>query len=142
MHSKRIKLAVAAGIVAIGLVSSATPGASSPQRRDRASEYPLQVIAVSTDPRRPKAGKRFTALIGIVNQETGDLVQSGDVACPARIGNHGIRVRDKAFVDGTGIAGCTWAIPAKAGGKRLRARVEVYSDEGTVRVPLSRAIRP
>src|SRR2546428_1027128 len=104
MHSKSLRLGVAAAIVAAGLVSFATPGASSPQRHERASEYPLQVIAVQTDPRRPKAGKRFTVLIGIVNQETGDVVQSGNVACPARIGSHGIRVKDKAFVDGVGIA--------------------------------------
>src|SRR6266545_4551607 len=99
------------------------------------------VAAGQTDPKRPKAGKPFTAMIGIVNQETQDLVQSGTVRCPARIGRRGVRVARKLFVDGTGIAACTWVIPAKAG-KRLIARVEVTSDEGFVKASFSKVIRP
>jgi len=142
MYCKSIlKLVVAGAIVAAGLVSYATPGASAPGRRARATDYPLQVVAVQTDPKRPKAGKPFTAMIGIVNQETQDLVQSGTVSCPARIGRRGVRVARKLFVDGTGIAACTWVIPAKAG-KRLIARVEVTSDEGFVKASFSKVIRP
>ena len=143
MHGRFIpKSVVSAAIVAAGLISYTTPGASAPDRRARATEYPLQVIVVKSDPKRPKAGKPFTAMIGIVNQETGYVMQSGDVACPARIGGHGVRMTDKAFIDGAGIAVCTWAIPAKAGGKRMVAKVEVSSEEGTVRSRLLRVVRP
>jgi hypothetical protein len=143
MHGRSIpKLVVAGAIVAAGLISYVTPGASAPDRRARATEYPLQVIVVQSEPKRPKAGKPFTAMIGIVNQETEDVLQSGDVACPARIGGHGVRMTDKGFVDGAGIALCTWMIPAKAGGKQMVAKVEVYSDEGTVRSRLLRVVRP
>jgi hypothetical protein len=135
------RVVVAAAIVAAGLISNVTPGASAPDRRARATEYPLQVIVVETEPKRPKAGKPFTALIGIVNEETFAPLQSGDVACPARIGSRGVRVIDKSFIDGAGIAGCTWMIPAKAGSKRLVARVEVYSDEGSVTSRVSKVIR-
>ncbi len=135
------RLAVSVAIVTAGLAASATPGAGAPGRQDRADEYPLAVVAVQTDPKRPKAGKPFTAMIGIVNQDTQEVVQSGDVACPAQIGHHGIRRVDKGFVTGTGIAMCTWAIPAKAGGKHLVAKVEVYSDEGTVRSRFLRVVR-
>jgi hypothetical protein len=94
-----------------------------------------------TDPKRPKAGLEFTALIGILNQDTQEPVQSGEVACPARIGHRGLRMKHKAFISGNGIAACSWAIPAKAGGKSMVAMVEVYSDEGTVRSRFLRVIR-
>src|SRR5919109_1247630 len=143
MDSKRkrlfLGLALAATLTA-GLASAAS-GASFPNGPARGSEYPVQVIATSTQPKQPKAGKPFTALIGIVNEETGLPVESGEVACPARVGNRGVRMVDKAFVDGTGIAGCTWKIPALAGGKRMVAKVEVYSDEGTVRSRFFRVVR-
>lgn len=142
MHGKSIKLVLAVAIVAAGLVSYATPGASAPDRRGQAAEYPLLVIVTKTQPQRPKAGKPFTALVGVVNQETEDVVQSADVACPASIGRRGVRMIEKTFVDSTGIAGCTWMIPAKAGGKHLVAKVEIYSDEGTVRSRFLRVIRP
>ena len=142
MYGKRGTLLLAsAAILAAGLASVAS-GAGSGNRPARASEYPLLVVAVKTDPKRPKAGKPFTALIGILNQDTGEPVQSGQVSCPARIGHRGVRMMDKAFVDGTGIAGCTWMIPARSGRKHMVAKVEVYSDEGTVRSQFLRVVRP
>jgi hypothetical protein len=100
------------------------------------------VVVTKTDPKRPKAGKPFTALIGILNQDTGEPVQTGEVACPARVGHRGIRMMDKAFIDGAGVAGCTWMIPARSGRKHMVAKVEVYSDEGTVRSQFLRVIHP
>jgi hypothetical protein len=142
MHGMFIpRLVVAGAVVAAGLISYVTPGASAPDRRARATEYPLQIIVVETEPKRPKAGKPFTAIIGILNEETAAPVQSGEVTCPARIGARGVRVVEKSFIDGVGIAGCTWRMPAKAGGKRLLARVEVYSDEGSVTSRISKVIR-
>ncbi|HMJ00696.1 MAG TPA: hypothetical protein VK488_12735 [Gaiellaceae bacterium] len=135
------RFAVTVGIVAAGLAAYATPGVGAPDRHARGAEYPLSVIAVQTEPQRPKAGKPFTAMIGIVNEETGGVVQSGDVTCPARIGQHAARVIDKGFIDGGGIAMCTWMVPRKAGGKRMVAKVEVYSDEGTVRSRFLRVVR-
>ena len=135
------RLAVTIGIVAVGLTAYATPGVGAPNRHARGAEYPLSVIVVQTDPQRPKAGKPFTAMIGIVNEETGGVVQSGDVTCPARIGQRAARVTDKGFIDGAGIAMCTWMVPRKAGGKRMVAKVEVYSDEGTVRSRFVRVVR-
>jgi hypothetical protein len=80
-------------------------------------------------------------MIGVFNQETNDIVHSAQVACPARIGHRGLRMTDKVFVPDTGIGGCTWAIPSKAGGKSMVATVEVYSDEGTVRSRFLRVVR-
>ena len=142
MYGKRETLLLASvAILAAGLASVAS-GAGSADRPARASEYPLTVVVTKTDPKRPKAGKPFTALIGILNEETGEPVQTGDVACPARIGHRGIRVIDKGFAEGVGIAGCTWMIPARSGRKHMVAKVEVYSDEGTVRSQFLRVIRP
>lgn len=144
MSPKRstVFLGLALGATLAAGLASVASGASAPNAPARASEYPLEVIATQTVPHRPKAGKPFTALVGIINAETSLPVESGDVACPARIGHRGIRVIEKAFADGTGIAGCTWRIPAGAGGKRMVAKIEVYSDEGTVRARFFRVIRP
>jgi hypothetical protein len=142
MHGSSIpKLAAACVVVATALVVYVAPGAGAPDRRERAHEYPLAVVATTTIPKRPQAGKAFTALIGVFNQDTQDAVQSGQVACPAHIGHRGVRMTDKAFVSGKGIAGCTWKIPQGAGGKRMIAKVEVYSDEGTVRSRFLRVVR-
>jgi hypothetical protein len=131
MHGRSIPRLVAVGaIVATALVVYVAPGVSAPDRRERASAYPLAVIVTKTIPKRPKAGKPFAAMIGVFNQETNDVVHSAEVACPARIGHRGLR------------AGCTWAIAPKAGGKSIVAKVEVYSDEGTVRSRFLRVVRP
>lgn len=142
MRARSISRVVASTAIAgIALVMYVAPGAGAPDRRARANEYPLMVVVTKTMPKQPKAGKRFTALIGVVNQETQDIVHSGNVACPARIGHRGLRMTDKAFLTDTGIAGCTWAIPPKAGGKSMVAKVELYSDEGTVRSKFLRVVK-
>lgn len=103
------------------------------------AEYPLQVIAVKTNPNRPKAGQLFIAMAAIVNQETAEPV-AGELSCPARIGRKGVRVAFKRL--DTGVAGCAWTIPGKTGGKRLVASILVESDEGyEAKVPFSRVIR-
>ena len=145
MYGKRETALVAsalAALVAAGLASVASGASSANRQPARASEYPLSVVVTKTSPRRPKAGEPFIAMIGIVNQETGDVVQSGDVACPARIGHRGVRMLHKEFADGQGIAFCMWAIPARSGRKHMVAKVEVYSDEGTVRSQFLRVVRP
>lgn len=135
------KLVVAAALAGAALVVFVVPGIGASDRPQRANEYPLAVVVTKTIPKRPKAGKPFTAMIGVFNQETNDIVHSAQVACPARIGHRGLRMTDKAFIADTGIAGCTWAIPSKAGGKSMVATVEVYSDEGTVRSRFLRVVR-
>ena len=143
MHARSIpKVPVATAIVGAALVMYVAPGASAPDRRVRANEYPLAVIAASTVPRRPKAGKAFTAEIKIVNQETNELLEWGEVACPARIGHRGLRPSLIMFVIGRGIARCIWTIPAKTGGKRMEAKVAVQSEQGTVRSRFLRVVRP
>ncbi|HKB19973.1 MAG TPA: hypothetical protein VKC65_03090 [Gaiellaceae bacterium] len=135
------KLIATLAVAMVAVVSFVAPGASAPNGGQRASEWPLAVVVTKTDPHRPKAGAPFTALIGVFNQDTNDVVHAAQVACPARIGHRGLRMTRKAFIPDTGIAGCTWAIPAKAGGKSMVARVEVYSDEGTVRSRFLRVVR-
>jgi hypothetical protein len=135
------KLMVAATLAGAALVVFVAPGTGASDRPQRANEYPLAVVVTKTIPKRPKAGKPFTAMIGVLNQDTQDVVHSAHVACPARIGHRGLRMTDKAFIPDTGIAACTWAIPSKAGGKSMVANVEVYSDEGAVRSRFLRVVR-
>jgi hypothetical protein len=118
--------------------------AAVPTRPAGASEYPLTIVVFETDPQRPKAGQLFTAGAGIMDEETGEPLDSGTVHCRARIGSRRVHLVRKVFVAGSGLAFCAWRIPAQTGGKRLYGRIEVYSYDYGVSVTkkFSRVIRP
>ena len=82
-----LKLVVAAALAGAALIVFVAPGTGASDRRQRANEYPLAVVITKTIPKRPKTGKPFTAMIGVFNQDTQDVVHSAHVACPARIGH-------------------------------------------------------
>lgn len=127
-------LIAVAGLSFFALIGTAASGANLGK-----TQYPLQVIAVKTNPNRPKAGQLFIAMAAIVNQETGEPA-SGELYCPARIGRKGVRVAFKKL--DTGVAGCAWTVPGKTGGKRLVASILVETDEGyEAKVPLLKVIR-
>jgi hypothetical protein len=140
IKKQAVRLLVAGAIVVAGVVSYAGPGAGSPARRDRATEYPLSIIYFSTQPARPRAGRDFVAGMGIVNDETGLTVDHGQINCPARIGGRGVRMVAKLF--DSGIAVCQWVVPTRSGGKRFRATIKVTSDEGNASRSFTRTIRP
>ena len=126
-------------IVSVVVLSCAVALGADPSRANRAAEYPLKVIAFDTTPKRPKAGKPFLALAAILNEETAEPV-SGVIRCRARVGSRGIRVMFKEL--DTGVAGCSWRVPAGTGGNRFVASIEVTSDEGyEATVPFSKPIR-
>jgi hypothetical protein len=122
----------------------AAPKAAVPTRPAGTTEYPLTVAMFATDPGRPKAGRLFTAGAGIMDEETGEPLDSGTVHCRARIGSRRVHLVRKMFVTGSGLALCAWNIPAQTGGKRLYGRIEVYSYDYGVSVTkkFSRVIRP
>jgi len=140
-HAKRF-IALAVGALLVALSSSALAADSA--RPASSAEYPLVVVAFETTPKRPKAGKQFIAVAGILNDETGAPV-SGAIRCPARIHGKGVRVQFKAFEEG--VAGCSWVVPARTGGKRLVGSIEVVVtddyDGSTHRasIPFSKVIR-
>jgi len=132
-------IAASAATASLVALSAAAALGANPSRQSRSTEYPLRVIAFETTPKRPKAGKPFVAVAAIVNEETAEPI-SGDIRCPARIGRRGIRILFKDL--DMGVAGCSWRIPAGAGGKRFAASIEVTSDDGyAASVPFSRVIR-
>jgi hypothetical protein len=102
------------------------------------------VLGFATTPKRPKAGKSFTAGAMIMNDETGGPA-SGQIRCPAKIRGNGVRVTFKVF--DTGVAVCEWKVPRGAEGRRFVGSIEVvaqdeYSgDTYSASIPFSKVIR-
>ena len=140
-HAKRF-IALAVGALLVALSSSALAADST--RPASSAEYPLVVVAFETTPKRPKAGKQFIALAAILNEQTG-APASGEIRCPAKIRGKSVRVQFKDF--DMGVAGCSWVVPARTGGKRFVGSLEVVvtdDDDGSTykaSIPFSKVIR-
>jgi hypothetical protein len=140
-RAKRLT-ALAAGALLVVLSGSALAADSA--RPASTAEYPLVVVAFETTPKRPKAGKQFIALAAILNEQTG-APASGEIRCPAKVRGKSVRVQFKDFE--MGVAGCSWVVPARTGGKRFVGSIEVVvtddydSSTYTASVPFSKVIR-
>lgn len=72
----------------------------------------LTVTAFTTVPKPARAGHAFTVSMAATENDTGDLVQAGTVACAASItGMHLVAV---TYVVRNGAATCVWRIPGKS----------------------------
>jgi len=78
---------------------------------------------LSTEPRPPRAGRRFRARLALRVTGTHSLLASGRVSCVASI--EGVRLRSfiAAFVRRHAV--CAWRLPPAAEGKTLRGSVSV-----------------
>jgi hypothetical protein len=68
-----------------------------------------------------RAGKPFAASIAVARQDTGARVRSGKVLCSARLGRTRVKLLRAGFR--SGLARCSWRIPAGARNKLLRGSV-------------------
>jgi hypothetical protein len=135
-------LALVSAVAASASLAAAS-GPKAPAGPMKASEWPLTIVAFATYPNRPKAGGLFTAAMGIMDETTGEALDSGEVHCRGRIGSRLVHLVHKQFVPDTGVAGCIWRIPTQTGGKRFYGRITVISYDGTqVTKKFSRPIRP
>jgi hypothetical protein len=142
MSGRSITPALAFVAVLAGFAVSGASKAGVSTRPTSAREYPLTVVAFATEPNRPKAGRLFTGIMGILDEETGEPLDSGDVYCRGRIGSRRVPLVRAQFVEGSGVAGCIWKIPPQTGGKRFFGRIRVESYEGQVTKKFSRMVRP
>jgi hypothetical protein len=81
----------------------------------------LSVLAFTTSPKPPKAGKNFSAGFAANESDTNGPVKAGTVACSATVSFKHITPVGKALKNG--IAVCVWHLPATAKGKTIRGTV-------------------
>jgi hypothetical protein len=86
---------------------------------------PLKLVAkgYTLTPRRPVAGRTFTAALTVARNDTGAVLKGGTVLCTATVGGARITARVRKFV-GTQ-ARCAWQIPGSARGKPIRGSITV-----------------
>jgi hypothetical protein len=89
----------------------------------RVGQLRLGVKSFSLSPRRPQAGRAFTASMVATRSDTGATLAGGQVSCTATVGGKRLAPRVHAFA-GTR-ARCAWQIPASARGQKLRGTITV-----------------
>jgi hypothetical protein len=83
----------------------------------------LNVKSFSLNPRRPQAGRTFTASMVATRSDTGATLAGGQVSCTATVGGKRLAARVHRF-SGTQ-ARCAWQVPASARGQKIRGTVTV-----------------
>jgi hypothetical protein len=106
--------------------TAATPAASR-----------LASAAVSTVPRAPRAGRRYTVRVRAFTS-AGSPVPVGAIRCTARVGKSVLRPISKRLR--AGYAVCAWKLPKAARGKRLRVGVVITSNGQRLTRTLTRRI--
>lgn len=142
MSARSITPALAFVAVVVGFAVSGGSKAGVSTRPSSAREYPLTVAAFATEPNRPKAGRFFTAVMGILDEDTGEPLDSGQAFCRGRIGSRRVPLVRAKFIQSSGVAGCIWKIPAGTGGRRFYGRIRVESYARHVTKKFSRVVRP
>jgi hypothetical protein len=83
----------------------------------------LGVKSFALAPRRPQAGKTFTASMVATRSDTGATLAGGQVACTATVAGRRLAARVHAFSGGR--ARCAWLVPASARGQKIRGTITV-----------------
>ena len=99
----------------------------------------LKVTRFLTIPKRSHAGRLLDARIAVVRTDTGARVRSGGVSCKATVGRLRLAVRSARFR--SGLAACSWRVPASAAGKMLRGTVGVTFGGSTISRTFSRRVQ-
>jgi hypothetical protein len=96
---------------------------------DNGGTYPIPAATVeitsflyAPKPLLPKAGKRFTLKPLGIRLGTNEVVTPDSLSCTARLAGKSLK--------GSGVGGCSWALPKKSRGKKLVVTVNVkYQDQ-------------
>jgi hypothetical protein len=84
---------------------------------------PLKLLAKKFTAGRPRAGSLYTVRLVAARNDTGALVESGQVSCKASVAGKALAARTRRIVNKE--ARCTWLIPSTARGKTLRGSIAV-----------------
>jgi hypothetical protein len=88
----------------------------------------LGVVRFEAVPRRPVAGKPFSARLRLSTNDLTALAATGKVTCSATLGGRRVPLVGRAL-SARGIAECRWRVPRGTAGKRLTGRIEVVYAE-------------
>jgi hypothetical protein len=91
--------------------------------RVRVGALRLAVKSFLLAPRRPQAGRTFTASMVATRSDTGATLAGGQVSCAATVAGRRLAARVHSFAGNR--ARCAWQIPASARGQRIRGTVTV-----------------
>ena len=89
-------------------------------------------------PPQLRAGHLFRARAVISSD--GELLDKGQVACPARLAGVKLRARSARFR--AGYAECRWSVPRSAAGELLRGTLGVTYKRGSVRRAFRQRVLP
>jgi hypothetical protein len=89
----------------------------------RVGQLRLGVKSFSLSPRKPQAGRTFTANMVATRSDTGATLAGGQVSCTATAGGKRLAARVHAFSGSR--ARCAWQVPASARGQKLRGTITV-----------------
>jgi len=84
---------------------------------------PLKLLAKKFTAGKPRAGALYTVRLVAARNDTGAVLESGQVRCKASIGGKRLKARAQRFVNKE--ARCTWLIPSTARGRTLRGSAGV-----------------
>jgi hypothetical protein len=91
--------------------------------RVRVGQLRLGVRSFSLSPRRPQAGRTFTASMVATRSDTGATLAGGQVSCTATVAGKRLAARVHAFSGSR--ARCAWQVPASARGQKIRGTITV-----------------
>jgi glucose/arabinose dehydrogenase len=117
----------------------ATPPAPPPPPLVAGVRTGLSIVAFTTLPQRPRAGRLLTASLGVRRLETGAALRSGTIRCSARLAGRPLRAVQRGFRGRRAL--CAWRIPDSAAGLVLRGSVAVRQGSQVER-RFSKLVRP
>jgi hypothetical protein len=99
---------------------------------------PLRLVARKFTAGKPKAGALYTIRLSAARNDTGAVLESGQVTCKASVAGKALRARTQRFVNKE--ARCTWLIPSSARGKAMRGSIGVAFEGKTLRKSFAKSI--
>jgi hypothetical protein len=99
---------------------------------------PLRLVARKLTAGKPRAGTLYTVRLAAARNDTGAVLESGQVTCKASVAGKALRARTQRFVNKE--ARCTWLIPSTARGKTIRGSIGVAFEGKTLRKSFTKLI--
>jgi hypothetical protein len=99
---------------------------------------PLRLLSRKLTAGKPRAGALYTVRLVAARNDTGAVLESGQVTCKASVAGRSLRARTQRFVNKE--ARCTWLIPSTARGQTIRGSIGVAFEGKTLRKPFAKLI--
>jgi hypothetical protein len=99
---------------------------------------PLRLVAKKFTAGKPRAGALYTVRLAAARNDTGAVLESGQVTCKASVAGRALRARTQRFVNKE--ARCTWLIPSTARGQTMRGSIGVGFEGKTLRKSFAKLV--